>query len=107
MNLDYSQMLNFPNALNNKAQATTFYLLPTYGQYAMPLRIEFINDGDSNLYHYGKGYSISLTPTKQLSQSFTLRAEIFYAFSNASPFKDQRAFVENQSGATMQILWKF
>jgi len=50
---------------------------------------------------------VAISPTYKIDDYVSFRVDVFYARASAKPFKDKIGFVNDQAGATLQLIWRF
>ncbi len=72
---------------SKSAYGVALYVIPDFGSFSVPLRIEYVNDErGSNIYGFSGGaYSLTLTPTFRILSNLTFRLE--YSFVKANRFR--------------------
>lgn len=95
INFDYQWLDNTYKDKNNisdkNAYGTALYIKPKFSNLSLPIRIEYIQDNTKgNIYSapYKTGYTITLTPTYNISKNSYIRGEISYIKSDEKVFSD-------------------
>jgi len=96
-----------PANQDKSASAVGLYLNPKYKNYTFGIRGEYIDDGDTTIFNFGKGYTLTLTPAKHISRHLKIGLDLIYAKADGEPFKTESAFVEDQYGGAFQLNWVF
>lgn len=78
--------------------ACAFYISPTFGKFSFPLRLEYINQGQSRIYTDSmkakRIYTATLTPTYHFTDNSYFRVEGSYINADGA-FADRRGNVKN------------
>jgi len=106
-NIDRHDLTEFPKEKNNIAFGLAAYATLHFEDLTIPVRGEIIEDKDTNMYQLGRAYSLTISPSMKLKKNTYARVDVFYVKSSAKPFKDDRSFVNNQAGSSVQLIWKF
>jgi len=88
----------------NHAESVAIYLSgPTAGEFSFPIRIEAFDDHGNGLYRgAGKGNSLTITPTWNISENAFLRSDISYVKTDNQIFDDNGTFKDSRVGIALQ-----
>lgn len=99
---------NFNSQLDKSALGLAFYIIPKFNKFELPLRLEYISQGKSQIFSDSLDanniYSFSITPTYKATDKSYLRAEITYTKSNKTfenkngDLKDSRTYLAVELG---------
>ncbi len=78
---------------DSKGYGVAGYIVPKFGNFFLPVRIEYVNDGskgkESGIYNsVSKAWTITATPTFRPTKNTYVRAEVSYVNSDEKIFKD-------------------
>lgn len=116
LNLDYYMLDEKPvGAKDDSATGVGVYITPAMGKMEIPVRIEYVTDGDTGIYTVPGGSvategatSFTITPTLRISDSMFVRAEVSYVAADKKVFLDKDgAAVDTQTAAAFQIGYTF
>lgn len=93
-----------PSQFDKPARAVGVFFKPSYKQYTTGIRIEYIDDGDTDFYGFAQGYTITVSPSKQLSKHITMRIDLVYATADGKAFGFEES---SQYGFAFQLNWVF
>jgi hypothetical protein len=76
------------------------YVIPSFGNIKLPIRLEYFDGGTSGIYDGEKGYSFTITPTYSFSDNYYVRAEFAYLNTDTAMFdnKDNRTTIALEAG---------
>ena len=107
-NLDY-QWLDDPGpGQDDSAYGLALYAIPRFGQFSVPVRLEYFNEGTSQIYSDGnadKGYTFTITPTFKPTENTFLRAEVAYISTDNNVFKNGTK--DNKTTLSVEIGFTF
>jgi len=88
----------------NHAESIALYVSgPTSGDFSFPIRVEAFDDHGNGLYRgAGKGNSLTITPTWNISENAFLRSDISYMKTDNSIFDDKGTFTDSRLGIAVQ-----
>lgn len=108
INLDYHALLDPVAGQDENAVGMALYVNYVDKQWHWPVRLEYIDDGNTGIYEYGSGYTVTFSPTYHYSKSQFIRAELVAAKGDRKPFRNSDGgFEENQYIATLQAGMRF
>ena len=78
---------------DSKGYGVAGYIIPKFGNFSLPLRVEYVNDGskgkESGIYNWvSKAWTITATPTYRPNKNTYIKAEISYIKSDEKIFSD-------------------
>jgi len=84
---------------DDSAYGAALFVTPKMGMFEIPVRLEYVSDGDTGVYSYfgtatKTGQSVTVTPTLKVGKNAFVRAEV--AFTKT----DGKTFLENDGTAT-------
>ncbi len=89
-NLDYHQLKNAPSAgADDNALGLALYVTPSVGDFDVPLRVEYLSDGNSGIFGVDSGYTFTITPTYHYTDNTFVRAELSYVATDNKIFMDK------------------
>ncbi len=100
-NFDYHLLENAPVAGgDDSAYGIALYATPSFGQVTVPVRVEFLSDGNSGVYSVnGVGVdsatTLTITPTYNFSDNTFVRAELSMVSSDNKIFADDKGVAED------------
>lgn len=92
----------------NHAESIAIYVSgPTAGEFSFPIRIEAFDDHSNGLYGNsnggaGKGNSLTITPTWNISENAFLRSDISYLKTDNKIFNDKGTMKDSRMGIALQ-----
>ena len=88
----------------NHAESVAIYLSgPSSGEFSFPIRIEAFNDHGNGIYEgAGKGNSLTITPTWNISENAFLRSDISYLKTDNKIFNDKGTMKDSRMGIALQ-----
>jgi len=93
INFDYQWLDSKAKVSGNdsKGYGVAGYIIPKFGNFSLPVRIEYVNDGSSSIYisNASKAWTITATPTFRPTKNTYVRAEVSYVNS------DEKIFIDN------------
>ena len=90
VNFDYQMLAEKPAGSNDDAGfGLAFYVAPSLGSIDLPVRVEYMSDGDSGIYGVNSGYSFTVTPTYKFGENAFVRAELAYVSADNKIFADE------------------
>ena len=99
---------------SSSAVGVAVYVSPTFGKYELPIRLEFVNNGDGPVYSDGtnpiggNAYSFTITPTMNVSKHSYLRTELGIISTDEKIFADSDAVAQNlKMSLAIQAGYKF
>ena len=110
-NMDYFVLDNRDD--NFTAIGMAFYLSTTWLQFEFPLRIEYVSDGDSNVYGNANGnvdaaYTITFSPSYHQGKNAYLRVELVWVSSKNEIFVDDSGAAKSgQVSLATQLGYEF
>jgi hypothetical protein len=83
VNFDYQWLDNPSAGQDSSAFGVALYLIPEFGNFQLPLRAEYFNEGNSGIYTgaslpAGDGFTLTVTPTFKPSPKTFVRGEVAY-----------------------------
>jgi len=109
LNFDFQQLdSKATNQKDDTGMGIGVYVTPSFGKIDIPVRVEYISDGDSGIYGFDSGYTLAITPTVKVSKNAFVRVELSMVSSTTKQFKDKdgKATGEN-TGAAFQMGYLF
>jgi hypothetical protein len=104
VNLDHSMLDDPAPNQDNSGTAVAVYANYFARKWEWPVRLEYINDGNTGVYNYDKGYTFTFSPTYRFQENQFIRAEVVTAKADGKPFRnDDGGFEEGQFIATLQV----
>ena len=95
INFDYQWLDSTAKASgkDSKGYGVAGYIIPKFGNFSLPVRIEYVNDGskgkESGIYsNVSKAWTITATPTFRPTKNTYVRAEVSYVNSDEKKFND-------------------
>ncbi len=84
------------------------YVTPKFGPVDVPVRVEYISDGDSGIYGFDTGYTLAVTPTLNVSDNAFVRVEFSMAQADNKIFADSDGVAQdNTVGGAFQLGYRF
>jgi hypothetical protein len=69
-----------------------------------PIRFEYLSDGNTGVYGYDTGYTLTFSPTYRFKENQFIRGELVTAQADRKPFRnDDGGFEQSQFVATLQV----
>lgn len=78
---------------DDNAFGFALYATPTFDKVDVPVRLEYLSDGNSGIYGMDSGFTFTVTPTYKFSDNTFVRAEMSFVSS------DNKIFVNDSGGA--------
>ncbi len=105
LNVDYTTL---DDSAIDSALGVGVYVTPSFGSVSVPVRVEYISDGNSGVYGFDSGYTFAITPTINVSKNAFVRVELSVVSSKNEIFndKDGKATGAN-TGAAFQMGYLF
>ncbi len=95
-NFDYHILENAPVAGgDDSAYGIALYATPTFDKVAVPVRVEFLSDGNSGIYGVDSATTLTITPTYNFSDNTFVRAELSMVSSDNKIFADDKGVAED------------
>ncbi|AAC06480.1 outer membrane beta-barrel protein [Aquifex aeolicus] len=96
LNFDYQWLDDSAKSAgqDDSAYGVALYVIPKfetkYGEFSLPLRLEYFDEGSSGIYFGGadKGYTLTVTPTFRPTPNTYVRAEVSYVNTDNKVFKN-------------------
>jgi len=88
----------------NHAESVAVYVSgPSTGEFSFPIRLEAFDDHGNGIYEgAGKGNSLTITPTWNLSDNAFLRSEISYVKTDNKIFDDKGSLTDSRTSIAVQ-----
>jgi hypothetical protein len=84
------------------------YVSPKVGPIDLPVRVEYISDGDSGIYGFDSGYTLAVTPTLNISDNAFVRVELSMAKADNKIFADSDGVAKDSTvGGAFQMGYRF
>jgi len=95
--------------MDDSAFGVAVYVAPKVGEVDVPVRVEFLSDGNSGLIGgVDSGYTFTVTPTVAMGKNAFVRAELSYVMSDKKIFMDKDGMAQDtKTSAALQVGYKF
>jgi hypothetical protein len=109
VNFDYQMLDSAAPGQDQSAFGVAFYFIPNFGSLKLPVRFEYFSEGSTGIYTGAKsiantGYSLTVTPTFQISKNSYIRAEAAYLQTQEKVFanntQNNRTVIALEAGFT-------
>lgn len=109
VNFDYQTLDTAAAGMDDSAMGVGVFIAPKIGMIDLPLRVEYLSDGTSGIYGgMDTGYTVTLTPTLNVSKNGFVRAEVSMVSATNKIFADKDgAAQESKTSAAFQIGYRF
>ncbi|MDH5218235.1 MAG: porin [Gammaproteobacteria bacterium] len=88
INFDYHSMDTTPLGSSDRdAYAVAVYAIPHYQNYYLPLRVEYVKEGDSRIFGLDRAYTLTISPTIYMADNTFVRIEASYVSSANDVFQ--------------------
>lgn len=91
LNFDYQWLDDTAPNQDESAFGVAVYVIPSFGNLSLPVRLEYFNEGTSGIYsgsNADKGFTFTITPTFRPADNTFLRAEVAYVSTDNKVFKN-------------------
>ena len=94
LNFDYQTLVEAPVADgDDSAFGLALYVSPSFDKVDLPMRLEYLSDGDSGIYgnngtSMNSGFTFTITPTYMFGENAFVRAELSFVSSDNKIFAD-------------------
>ena len=111
-NLDYHILddeAKTPGMSDDSALGLGLYVTPKFGAVAVPLRGEYLSDGDTGVYGgVDTGFTVTATPTYYFDSNAFVRAEVAFVSSDKKVFTDDNGNLkDSNTSAALQMGYMF
>ncbi len=72
---------------DDKAYGVAVYVTPNFDRVSVPIRVEYFDSGDTQIYVDKKGYTFTVSPTFKPADNTFVRAEVAYISTDNKVFK--------------------
>lgn len=109
VNFDYQKLDSKPaGQSDDSGMGVALYVTPSFGKVDVPVRVEYISDGDSGIYGFDSGTTFTVTPTLNVAKNAFVRVEFSVVSSTTKQFTDKDgAATDSQTGAAFQLGYTF
>ncbi|MDX1812714.1 MAG: hypothetical protein R3240_12235, partial [Gammaproteobacteria bacterium] len=108
LNIDYITMDEAPAGLDDNGMGIAIFAAPKVGMVDLPIRVEYISDGTSGIYGFDTGYTLTVTPTLNVSKYAFVRAEFSMVSADNKMFADKDGKLEDtKTSAAFQMGYRF
>jgi len=110
VNIDFHAFDDKPaGADDDSGFGIAVYAVPTLAPtITLPVRLEYISDGDSGIYGFDSGFTLTATPTMNVGKHGFVRAEISYVTADNKMFADEDGKAEDtKTSFAFQVGYKF
>jgi len=108
LNVDYQWLDDAPAGQDDSAYGVAVYLIPNFGNVLVPVRLEYFDEGTSNIYSgmsAEKGYTVTVTPTLKPADNAFVRAEVSYISTDREVFRSGRE--DNKTSLAVELGFTF
>jgi len=110
VNIDYTTLdSKAKTGSDSSALGVGVYVAPKFGMIDLPIRVEYMSDGDTGVYYGMKtGYTFTITPTYNISKSMYVRAELSTVSSDNKIYMDKNGKAQaSKTSAAFQMGYRF
>jgi len=93
---------------DDSALGVAIYVTPKMGSIDVPVRVEYMDDGDTGIYGVKRGSSLTVSPTMHYGDAGYVKAEVGYVQSDNKMYSDNKGkATDNQTIVSAQIGYMF
>ncbi len=110
VNIDFHVLDDKPmGATDDSGFGIAVYAVPNLApSIDLPVRLEYISDGDSGIYGFDSGFTLTVTPTMNVGKHGFVRAEVSYVTADNKMFTDKDGKAEDtKTSFAFQVGYKF
>ena len=108
--LDDNAKKALPAGSDDNAYGVALYVIPEFGRFMIPVRLEYVNEGTSEIYGVAgdSAWSATITPTWSPTNHTYLRAELAYVSTDQKGFTDDKGKLkDNRTIVGVEAGFKF
>jgi len=111
LNVDYQWLDDAPAGRDDSAYGVAVYLIPSFGNVTVPVRLEYFDEGTSRIYYPDgeaeKGYTVTVTPTLKPADNSFVRAEVSYISTDREVFSSGTGTEDNKATFAVELGFTF